>query len=106
MKTIKQSRAMLAVGLLGAFAAQSALACKAPATPKSMPDGRSAHMTVMLEAKRDVEQYVQHVSAYASCENDALKLQEAVAQQKVVMARFNAEVRAFNAANPLISAAR
>lgn len=97
MKTVTHTRAAVALALTGAFAASSAWACDAPTVPRSLPDGRKADVNVMLEAKRSVEHYVQQVAAYASCEKDALKLQEVVASQKLVMNQFNAEVRAFNA---------
>src|SRR5262245_13243908 len=100
MKTVRHTRSALTLVLLGTFAAQSAWAgCRAPATPKSLPDGRKAEKAVMLEAKREVDHYTQQVSAYMSCENDGRKLQEVKALQKAVTDRFNAEVRAFNAVN-------
>lgn len=99
MKTFTHKRTVLALALVGTFAAQSAWACKAPAAPKSLPDGRSADMQVMLDARQQVEQYLDHVSDYFSCENDAQKLQEVSERQKSVMNRFNAEVRAFKAVN-------
>lgn len=104
MTTITRKRTLLALTLAGSLAAQSALACKAPATPRSLPEGRSADIQVMQEAKHQVEQYLEQVSAYFSCENDAVRLQEVSEQQKSVMNRFNAEVRAFKAANRVGSA--
>jgi hypothetical protein len=98
MNNSARKRFMLTAALLGALAAQSAWACKAPVSPKSIPDGRKAQKEAMLEAKRDVERYVENVSLYLNCENDGLKLQEVVAAQKLVMDRFNSEVRAYNAA--------
>ena|SRR5919109_191564 len=98
MNNSARKRLVLATTLLGALAAQSAWACKAPVTPKTIPDGRKAEKAAMLEAKRNVERYVENVSVYLNCENDGLKLQEVVAEQKLVMTRFNAEVRAYNAA--------
>jgi hypothetical protein len=105
MNSLKNKRSMLAITLLGALAAQSALACKAPKAPAAMPDGRTARMEVMLEAKRNVEAYFQHVSDYTQCENDALKLQEAKARQTEVLNRFNAQVRTFKAVNSPMMAA-
>jgi P pilus assembly chaperone PapD len=93
---VKKVSYSLALTLMGTFVAQSAWACSVPATPRSIPDGQKAEAQVMVQAKRTVEQYLQQVSTYASCEKDALKLQEVVATQKLVMDRFNAEVRAFN----------
>lgn len=97
MNNIKHTRAMLAIALLGAFAAQSAFAsCKVPTTPRSMPDGQRASTEAMVEAKREVDTYLQEVSDYFACEKDGRRLQEVIARQKLVMASFNAEVRAYN----------
>lgn len=105
MNTYKYLRTTLAVSLLGVLAAQSALACSLPKAPGAIPDGRKAQMAVMLEARRNVEAYSQQVSDYMRCENDALKLQEAQARQTEVLNWFNAEVRAFKAANRPVMAA-
>lgn len=100
MKTVTHKRAILALALVGSFASGAAWsACAAPLTPTSLPDGRTADMQVMLEARRDVEQYLVHVADYFDCENNAVKLQEVKQRQKLLMTRFNAEVRAFNAAS-------
>jgi hypothetical protein len=98
-------RTLLALTLVGTLAAQSALACKAPAAPRSLPDGRSADTQAMQEAKRQVEQYNERVTAYFKCENDALKLLEVSEEQKAVVKSFNAEVRAFRSVY-LVAAAR
>jgi hypothetical protein len=86
---------MLAIALLGTFVAQSAWACKVPMSPRSIPDGRSAAVEGMLESKRQVEQYLEDVADYTGCEKNALKLQEVLASKKLIMDRFNAEVREF-----------
>lgn len=99
MKTITHKRTILALAVAGTFVAQSAWACKAPAAPKSVPDGRSADIHVMLDARQEVEQYLDHVSSYFSCENDGLKLQAVSERRKALLDRFNAEVRAFKAVN-------
>lgn len=104
MNNFRHMRATLALALLGTLVAESAWACSIPKAPRSIPDGRTARTETMLEAKRDVDQYLQQVAAYASCENDGRKLQEVVATQKLVMGRFNAEVRAFNAQARVIPA--
>jgi hypothetical protein len=104
MTTFTSKRTLLALALVGSLAAQSALACKAPATPRSIPDGRRADMQEMQQAKQEVEQYLGLVSAYFGCQNDALKLQEVSEQQKSVTSRFNAELRAFREANRVVSA--
>jgi Ni/Co efflux regulator RcnB len=98
-------RTLLALALVGTLAAQSALACKAPAAPRSLPDGRSADTQQMQDAKRQVEQYNEQVSAYFKCENDALKLLEVSEEQKAVVKGFNAEVRAFRSVY-MVAAAR
>ncbi len=105
MNSLTNKRTMLAIAVFGALAAQNALACKAPKAPTAMPDGRTARVEVMLEAKRNVEAYFQHVSDYMQCESDALKLQEAKARQTEVLNRFNAEVRTFKAVNSSMMAA-
>lgn len=101
---ISKKRTLVALTLVSALAAQSALACKMPATPRSLPDGRSADMQTMQQAKLQVEQYLEEVSAYFNCESNALRLQEVSEQQKIVMNRFNAEVHAYRAANRVASA--
>ncbi|MET0280212.1 MAG: hypothetical protein ABW278_03680 [Steroidobacteraceae bacterium] len=106
MNSVKHLRTTLAVTLFCTFAAQSALACKSPAAPKSIPDGRRSEIQTMLESKRQVETYFVRVSDYMSCENDALKLQEAKARQQEVLKQFNAEVRAYKIANSPMVAAR
>jgi endonuclease/exonuclease/phosphatase (EEP) superfamily protein YafD len=105
MNTSKKTRTLLAVTLLGALASQGALACKAPKAPAAFPDGRTAQVEVMQEAKRNVEAYFQQVATYMQCENDALKLQEAKARQTEVLNAFNAQVRAFKAVNSPMMAA-
>jgi hypothetical protein len=52
----------------------------------------------MRKAKQQVEQYLQHVDAYMSCERNALKLQQVVVDQNLVIDRFNSELREFNQA--------
>lgn len=96
MNTVRHTRAALAIALVGTFVAQSAWACKAPTSPRSIPDGRSADVEVMRETKRQMEVYLQQVADYTNCEKNALKLQEVLANQDLVMERFNSEVRKFN----------
>lgn len=103
MTNIKKS-ALLALTLAGSLAAQSALACKAPAAPRSVPGGRSADLQTMLAAKAQVQQYLEQVSVYFDCENDALKLQDVSEQQRTVLDQYNAELRTFRAANRVASA--
>jgi hypothetical protein len=105
MTTNTRKHTVLALTLVGTLAAQSALACKAPTAPRSLPDGRSANSQAMQDGKRLVEQYNEQVSAYFKCENDALKLMEVSEEQKAVVKSFNAEVREFRSVY-LVAAAR
>ncbi len=101
MKTVRNARAALAIVVLGTFVAQSAWACKAPTSPKSIPDGRNAAVETMRETKRQMEVYLQGVADYTNCEKNALKLQEVLARQDLVMERYVSEVRKFNQARSL-----
>jgi hypothetical protein len=101
-KTLKG--AAVALALIGSLAAQSALACTAPATPKSLPDGRAASLQVMQEARLKVEQYSAEVEDYFRCESDALKLQEAGEREKAVLDLFNSAVVVFLRANSVPTA--
>jgi hypothetical protein len=105
MTTNTHKLTLLALTLVGTLAAQSALACKAPAAPRSLPNGRTADSQAMMEAKLQVVQYNEQVAAYFKCENDALKLQEVSEEQKSVVKSFNAEVRAFRSVY-MVAAAR
>lgn len=107
MKTANRVSAALALGLMVSFSAHSAPGCRAPTTPRAMPDGRTSELQVMLDSKRQVESYVDRVADYMSCENDALKLQEVKARQTDLLNRFNAEVRAYKIANsPMMASNR
>ena len=104
---MKHLRMILAATVVGAFAAQGAMAaCKAPEAPAAMPDGKTAQMDAMLAAKRSVDAYVEKVADYMKCEGDARKLQEAKARQTEILNWFNTEVRAFNAVNSPVKKAR
>jgi hypothetical protein len=100
-----QKHTLLALALVGTLAAQSAFACRAPVAPTSIPDGRIANAAEMQDAKRQVEQYNERVSAYFKCENDALKLLEVSEEQKAVVKSFNAQARAFKSVH-MVAAAR
>jgi hypothetical protein len=96
--------AALALTLMGSLAAQPALACKAPPTPRYLPDGRNATLQVMQEARLEVEQYVERVADYFQCENDALKLQEVGERERAVVNRFNSSVMAYLRTNSVAKA--
>lgn len=106
MKTSKHVGTAVALALVGTLAAQSAFACQAPQAPRAMPDGRNSELQVMLDSKRQIENYVDRVADYMSCETDALKLQEVKARQTELLNRFNAEVRAYKIANSPMVASR
>jgi hypothetical protein len=106
MNTMKKTGALLALTVC-AVTAQAAPGCKSPTAPRALPDGRTSELQVMLDSKRQVENYTLRVSDYMSCETNALKLQEAKAQQTEVLNRFNAEVRAYKIANsPMVASRR
>jgi hypothetical protein len=104
MKTKTGLGAAFALTLVGSLAAQSAMACTAPATPKSLPDGRTASLEAMQYARFAVEQYVERVGQYFRCENDAVKLQDAGEREKAVLDRFNSSVLAYLRANSIATA--
>jgi hypothetical protein len=104
MKTKTGLGAAFALTLVGSLAAQSVLACQAPATPKFLPDGRTASLQAMQDARFAVEQYVEQVGHYFRCENDAVKLQDAGEREKAVLDRFNYSVMAFLRANSVATA--
>jgi hypothetical protein len=45
-------------------------ACQVPTEPTALPDGSKADKAEMLAAKRQVEAYVQQVSACLQCEDN------------------------------------
>ena len=100
------------------FAASAALACDYPARV-DMPNGMTATKEEMLQAQRDVKQYVTDMEAYLECivteekaarsemtdlqpedeqqREDMLnkKYNAAVDEMETVAARFNTEVQAY-----------
>jgi hypothetical protein len=97
MSSIQPKHWKLAVALVGVLSMESAWACMSPVAPRSIPDGRRAEAVQMLEARREIDQYLQHVYLYMECEADGRKLQAVKAEQKLVTDNFNAQIRAFNA---------
>jgi hypothetical protein len=89
----------LAIAVLGATLGGPVLACTAPAAPSSIPDGKSVSKEVMLAKKKEIDKYKREVEVYLNCEANPLRLQNAQAELDRVANRFNAEVRAFKAAN-------
>lgn len=84
---------------LAILGAGQAVACTAPAAPDSIPDGKSAAKAVMLAKMKEVDRYRRDVEVYLSCETNELRARTARAELERVANRFNAEVRAFKAAN-------
>jgi hypothetical protein len=85
--------------LTALLVAGPALACTRPAVPDSIPDGKTATREVMLAKKKEVDQYRREVEIYLACESNLVRLRSAQGELDRVAARFNAEVRAFKAAN-------
>lgn len=82
-----------------AVAGGPVLACSYPAAPGAIPDGKSVSKDVMLAKKKEIDKYKREVEEFLACETNPLKLQSAQAELDRVANRFNAEVRAFKAAN-------
>lgn len=81
------------------LSSQAFAACSLPTAPSGMPDGKTAGKEVMMAKKKEVDQYKKDVEAYVSCETNTAKAESAQAELEKVANRFNAEVRAFKAAN-------
>jgi len=81
------------------LAAAPALACNPPTAPKAMPDGKSASKDAMLAKKKEVDNYRREVEQYLACERNPVRMQNVQDDLDRVANRFNAEVRAFKAAN-------
>lgn len=89
----------IAIAATGALLAAPALACSPPAAPPTMPSGKTANKDAMLAKKKEVDHYKRMVEEYLSCEVNPVRVQSAQADLDRVANRFNAEVRAFKAAN-------
>ncbi len=117
-------KALYSVALLAALAAGQAFgACTYPTAPDSLPDGSTATRDEMLAGKKKVQEFDQAITAYTSClrlENDAAlakatdltddqkkemqrmadqKHNAAVEADEALAARFNEQLKAFNAKN-------
>jgi len=82
--------------LMAAFAAPT-LACDKPASPASIPDGKTAAMEEMMAAKKAVDAFKKGMEEYLTCEKSNAKAEAAQKELMKVADRFNAEVRAFKA---------
>ena len=85
--------------VISVLAAAPALACDPPTPPKSMPDGKTAAKDTMLAKKREVDNYRREVEQYLGCERNPIRMEATQSELDRVANRFNAEVRAFKAAN-------
>lgn len=90
-------KAALAVFALAA--GSEAMACTAPQAPAAIPDGKSAAKEAMLAKKKEIDRYKRLVEEYLACESNPLRVQNAQAELDRVANRFNAEVKAYKAAN-------
>jgi hypothetical protein len=92
-------RLFVALSLVAAMASSTAFSCSPPSAPTTFPDGKSAAMDKMVDAKKAVDQYRQDVQTYTACEKDASRADAVHAELERVASRFNSEVRAYKAAN-------
>ena len=60
-------KALLAITALAALAGPVYADCSYPPPPTKIPDGNTATMQEMLEAKKAVTQYNKDINAYVSC---------------------------------------
>ena len=115
-------KALYSIALLGALAAgQAQGACTYPTAPGALPDGATATRDDMLAGKKKVVQFDNDISAYTSClklETEAAlaksadltdaqkadiqkmadqKHNAAVEADEALAARFNEQLRAYNA---------
>lgn len=117
-------KAIHTVAVVAALAASQAFgACNYPAEPDALPDGSTASRDDMLAAKKKVQAFDQAIGEYTEClkkENEAamadgadltedqkkdmMKMLEqkhnaAVEADEALAARFNEQLRAYNAKN-------
>jgi hypothetical protein len=88
-----------AIVAAAALCGPPAFACTAPNAPSAIPDGKSVSKDVMLAKKKEIDKYKRDVELYLACESNPMRLQNVQAELDRVANRFNAEVRAFKAAN-------
>jgi hypothetical protein len=72
-------KALFAITALTALAAPVYADCSYPPPPSKIPDGNTATMEEMLEAKKAVTQYNKDINAYVAC----IKLEHETAVSKV-----------------------
>jgi len=60
-------KALLAISALAALAGPVYADCSYPPPPSKLPDGNTATMQEMLEAKKAVTQYNKDINAYVAC---------------------------------------
>lgn len=115
-------KALYPLALLGALAAGQAYgACTYPTPPDSLPDGATSTREEMLAGKKKVQEFDQAIGAYTNClkletsaafakspdltEDQKKEIQKmadqmhnaAVQADEALAARFNEQLRAFNA---------
>ncbi len=73
--------------------------CTEPAPPASIPSGKTASKEEMLAKKKEIDKYKRNAEAYLSCDPDRHRILNTQADLERIANRFNAEVRAFKAAN-------
>jgi hypothetical protein len=98
-------RALLSITALVGLAGPVYADCSYPPPPTKLPDGNTATMEEMLEAKKAVTQYNKDINAYVSCiklEHEAAVTKvgdQPTADQKAEMARQEqVEIQKHNAA--------
>jgi hypothetical protein len=72
-------KALLAITALAALAGPVYADCSYPPPPAKLPDGNTASMQDMLEAKKAVTQYNKDINAYVAC----IKLEHETAMTEV-----------------------
>lgn len=85
--------------LCAALTSPAWAACDAPSPPGAIPNGKSASKEEMLAKKKEVDQYKRDVEAFLSCEANPRRTEPVAAELERVANKFNAEIRAFKAAN-------
>jgi|SRR6185437_12755298 len=73
-------KALFALTALATLAGPVYADCSYPPPPTKIPDGNTATMQEMVEAKKAVTQYNQDINAYVSC----IKLEHDTAMSKIV----------------------
>jgi hypothetical protein len=117
-------KALLALSALATLAGPAYADCTYPPPPSKLPDGNSATMQEMVEAKKAVTQYNQDINAYVACiklehetavsnagdkitpeqkaQMDKIEVQKnnaAVDQLQSIAERFNEQVRIYKQKN-------